>query len=1198
MNLSVFKLNTGVNNVKRFFAISLLVLTSTLSYSEDIELYVNETVKVAASKIQVLIILDDSGSMNTEETVKIRYNSAENYPAIANTTKFSSEHLYYNKGDEIPKPDNSSEPDKRRFLASLNGCSSAKSSLANKGFYTAHIRRYKNKTKEWKNLSSESGRNISVVDCEDDVLNSNTGNATDFESGFPVNYLGSKNNPVYFTDDIDSSDVDWSGKVVTLYTENYLRWYYGDNTQEEQRTRMEMAKESINDVITSAPSIDFGLQVFNYNFGDRSSSGNGGRIVAGIREMTETNETTILNLVNNQVSAQGSTPLCETLYEASRYFSGDSVKYGKDDIDVDSQGYKKNNPPRDTSIESSGKYVSPFSGCSDKVYVILITDGEPQYDHHADSSIESLSTVEDGETINFSGSKYSYENSAGYQQNNYLAGLAEWMSSRDLNTELTGKQTADIYTIGFSEGSANAEPLLKETAALGGGKYFYATDSAQLTAALVGALEDLEPSNDSLTSASVAANNFDRTETLNSVYYAMFQPENGPRWQGNLKKYKVVSSNQIGKHGNSALDLNSGQFSEDVTSFWSADNAKDGAAVTKGGVAEMLRNKTNRIIYSDIGSSDALALLTQTSAETSFGGSAELATALDVNENEVGTYLRWAKGENVDNIELPDGSIPIMRPDVFGDPLHSKPLVVNYGDSIRILIGTNAGALHMFEDKGDSVDESWAFMPKEFFKNIKPLRENYSTAEKVYGVDGNITSYVEDNNGDGVINGTDKVWVFFGLRRGGTSYYALDISTPSSPSKLWHIDASTTGFGRLGQSWSQPKLGYSKLNISGSGNSAVAAPVLFFGGGYDVVNDSNTTVITYAKGNAVYMIDAKTGVLKWSMAPAGGDTVFPGIDSIPSSIAILDSDGDGLTDRLYTGDTGGNVWRVDMPSANPADSEDPWSVFKLAELGGVTNTTDDLRFFNEPSIVRTFISETIETKVTDLDGETAIFHHQEKPYDAVLIGSGDRSNPLGTDTNDRFFMIKDQHIKTKSFYNIVEPKKPVAQLKSDLYNYTDNPFDQTLTLAKRNELARDVSKKSGWFINLNLEDTGEKSTAEAIVINGVVYFTTFIPPNLDPNLVYCEQPNGTGLLYAVDLALGTAVYNWKINDDVPPDDVPPDDAVRSIKISEQFLGAPTLIVVPDANGDTIGNIIVGREVVITPFKLQTMRTYLYIKEGA
>jgi type IV pilus assembly protein PilY1 len=46
---------------------------------------------------------------------------------------------------------------------------------------------------------------------------------------------------------------------------------------------------------------------------------------------------------------------------------------------------------------------------------------------------------------------------------------------------------------------------------------------------------------------------------------------------------------------------------------------------------------------------------------------------------------------------------------------------VNYGgtNGIRILVGTNAGALHMFEDSGNSVKENWAFMPKEFISNIK-----------------------------------------------------------------------------------------------------------------------------------------------------------------------------------------------------------------------------------------------------------------------------------------------------------------------------------------------------------------------------------------------------------------------------------------------------------------------------------------------
>ena len=111
------------------------------------------------------------------------------------------------------------------------------------------------------------------------------------------------------------------------------------------------------------------------------------------------------------------------------------------------------------------------------------------------------------------------------------------MHENDINTSLPGKQTVETYTIGFSEGADDAAPLLEEAAKLGGGAYYRAEDSTFNSRQLfLNALADLEPSNDSLTSASVAANNFDRTETLNSVYYAMFQPDNGPRWQGNIEK--------------------------------------------------------------------------------------------------------------------------------------------------------------------------------------------------------------------------------------------------------------------------------------------------------------------------------------------------------------------------------------------------------------------------------------------------------------------------------------------------------------------------------------------------------------------------------------------------------------------------------------------------------------------------------------
>ena len=1171
------------------------VLTiSFFSFSEDIELYISDTVKQAALRPQVLIIFDNSGSMGTVESVNEDYDPDTEYDAVGGLNSLSDKFIYFTKGGadgaSLPVPDSPSES--RRFLDEINSCQTAREILAETGFYTGHIREYtlKGNTGTWEEIPDNNGANIEVIDCEDDVTNVDPTNVNSLDSGYPVDNEGDKKNPVYHTANVGDSNVNWSGTLVTLYTDNYLRWHQGEDIAQTLKSRLDQAKLSINNVIKSAPSVDFGLQVFNYNDGDASTDPNGGRPVFGIKELDTTNQAAFLTIIDDVLTAETWTPLCESLYEAYNYFGGKAVDFGDDD---QSQGssYKKNIPPLDSAIVSSSKYITPFSKCNSRAYVILITDGEPTYDNGADSKIEALTSEVDGSSVTFNGTKY---------KSNYLAGLAGWMNDYDVNSDLDGSQKVSTFTIGFSSGADSAEELLKETASRGGGQYFKAKNSSQLTAALLAALGELEPSNDSLTSASVASNNFDRTETLNAVYYAMFDPQNGPRWQGNLKKYKVIGGEQVGQSSVPALNEDTGHFNENVTSFWSTANSKDGDKVAEGGVADMLRTLSSRTLYSDLTvAGNSLVTFNRTNAETAFTDAAGLAAELDVTEAEIDDTLNWHAGFDVDD-EDDDNSTTDMRYDVFGDPLHSKPLVVNYGNSIRIVIGTNAGVLHMFEDNTttDVVTETWAFLPKEFLSNIKHLRNNYSSADKVYGIDGRITSYINDVNGDGIVNGTDEVYIFFGLRRGGSSYYALDITSPTSPKFLWKIDSNTPGFGELGQSWSQPKIAYSGVNVTGK----VAKPVLIFGGGYDAGKDAAGVGGNDSSGRAIYMVDAKTGTLKWSLTPSGGTTDFTGItDSIPSSIGMLDSDGNGLVDRLYAGDTGGNIWRVDMPDDNPKDANEPWTVFKLASLGGTTNDTDR-RFFNEPSIVRTFITETIETTVTDEDGKTTkITSKQEKPYEAILIGTGDRSNPLGMDTQDSFFMIKDENIRTQSFPSISTPVIPAPTVLtiSDLYNYTNNPFEQTMTTTELETLELAVSLKKGWYINFSKSD-GEKNTESAIVIKGVVYFTSFIPPTLIPNQAVCEIPGGQGWLYAVDLAQGTARYNWV--DSENPDGITDGDD-RKVYISEQFLGTPTLIVVPEDDGDAntidqaVGNIIVGRKIVPVGFSLETLRTHLYIDEN-
>jgi len=1170
----------------------LLSLVSGISFSEDIELYISEEVRRGGKRPQVLIILDNSGSMTTEINSKDGYKPSTTYPALQeddNALKDSFTYFVYGGVDgartDVPAKHNQA----RRFVNNNNSCATAIELMNKHGYYTGAVLEYNdngNNSNTWGLIPDNNGANPDLVDCYDDIANKYPANASISQSGYPINNSSSSH-----TSDIDNStNVAWGGSMMTLYTANYLRWYHNETADGNLRPKIDIAIEAISSVINTTPSVDFGLELYNRNDGDGANDGNGGRIVYGIKTMNATNKTELLDIINNQVVANTNTPLCESLYEASQYFSGKTIDYGNDDTSVN--GYTGNTPPADTTIvDVNNNYKPPFKDCSSMAFVILISDGAPIFDNAADSKIEDLTVVEKGDTVKFSGAKV---------DGNYLAGLAEWMFKHDINANLDGIQNVTTYTIGFGDSVASTEPLLKAAASLGGGQYRSAGDASTLGGVISGFIASLDPSNNSLTSASVAANNFDRTETLNSVYYAMFDPQEEPRWQGNIKKYKVKNHKQLGKNGKDALSNTTGHFNKDVTSYWSSD--VDGDDISKGGVAEMLRAKTNRVIWSDIGIDNKLELLTtaQIEAGASFGDKAALAIELDVPEDDIQDYMSWAQGKNIDNVKLDDGTIPTMRPDVFGDPLHSKPLVVNYGTSVRILVGTNSGALHMFkdsvavdtetDDETHSVDETWAFMPKEFFYKYKALRINDSSMSKIYGIDGEITAHITDGNGDGIVNGSDTVWIFFGLRRGGTSYYGVDITKPAAPALLWHIKRGDTGFEKLAQTWSKPKIGFSKINIS----SGVAKPVLFFGGGYDPVKDAAGSPAADASdtyGKAIYMVDAESGKLKWSLA-AGGTTAFLGTDSIPASIGMLDSDGDGLTDRLYAGDTGGNVWRVDMPSDNPKHADNPWTAFKLASVGGTTDATDR-RFFNEPSIVRTFISETIETSIPGEKNETS---YQEVPYDAVLLGSGDRSNPLGTDTSDTFYMFKDKHVQTQSFSSGSTPATPTALVVGDLYNYTDNPFSKNfLTQEERQTLEIAVSKKSGWYVDYGL--SGEKTSAEALVINGVAYFTSYSPPVYNTSGTSCDVPNGLGWLYAVDLALGVKKYNWVDSENY--DNSVDDGDERKILISEQFLGAPTLIVVPDDTDKKkkdIGDIIVGRTIVPVGFSLQTLRTHLYITE--
>ncbi|GAA6170618.1 hypothetical protein NBRC116592_02880 [Colwellia sp. KU-HH00111] len=938
------------------------------------------------------------------------------------------------------------------------------------------------------------------------------------------------------------------------------------------------ARKIIVDLVNDNGDIDFALQLFNRN---TTSSNDGGRIVFGFKDLSiAANKKDLLDLLdtdtnntnNNFTILKGShTPLSEALYETYRYFSGKSVFYGKEN---------DQSLPIPPSIITTGNYTSPFAGisCNKEITVIYITDGSPTRDSAANGDIKSLTGASDSDA----------------EGGNFLNVLGQWMGTKNWLTFADIDDTPEnnvlasvkIHTVGFGSVTSNTgvvkllkltardgEPLVKKAgyhSMPAGGKYHKATTAAALKVALAEVIEQVRDTS-TLTSASVSANSFDRTQTLDSVYYGLFEPSTAARWQGNLKKYKIVNGAQVDANNKPAVN-SFGEFDKDAKSFWSP--TVDGNDIAKGGVAEMLRTKStaSRKLVTDIEGVGLLTEFSQAKIAAKFTSAADLTTQFGVPLSEatdIPDHIKWAKGIDVDDDDN-DSSTTDVRPDVFGDPLHSKPIVINYGTgNPRIVIGTNSGVLHMFEDDAgaNTVKENWAFLPKEFFKNIKPLRQNLiAVNNKVYGIDGEISLYINDINNDGKVNGSDTAWLFFGLRRGGSSYYAIDVTNRDAPKLMWHKSVADSDFADLGQTWSKPRIVRSAYNTSDSDKL-----VLVFGGGYDTTKDaSGPNSHNDSKGAAVYIVNARTGDLI-KKVPTGAK------NGIASSIATLDSDNDALVDRMYVGDTGGNVWRIDMPDNTPANT----SIIKLASLGGVTDL-DDHRFFNQPSIVRTYILETIDTGTTT----TPNIIKQQVPYDAILLGSGDRSTPTATDTEDMFFMIKDKFIKTQRL-DTLTPSVSAVTL-SDLYDYTDDPFKgyPTLTAAQEGKLV-DASLKSGWYYKL--EQAGEKNTAEAIVINNVVYFTSYTPAVGQS----CSVTPGDAWLYAVDLALGIKKYNWNVEADSRGD--------RIKHIGSQFLGKPTLISTPVTDATTgethlQGDLIVGKEVLPVGFTLQTMRTSLTIQE--
>jgi hypothetical protein len=351
--------------------------------------------------------------------------------------------------------------------------------------------------------------------------------------------------------------------------------------------------------------------------------------------------------------------------------------------------------------------------------------------------------------------------------------------------------------------------------------------------------------------------------------------------------------------------------------------------------------------------------------------------------------IQNAAGGNLAGAVDASGRPTSNRLNIMGDVIDSSPSVLEYkmsdkilaglgqhpalsvagGNRFRlILVGTNQGWLHAFGElttvttvfdmsgtqqeivKG-AVDELWSFMPTDFLAHLDTVfGPSAGNNPHRFMVDGTPSIYFLDlppatgGSGDGVLDtaaaSLERGIAIIGLRKGGRSYYALDIRDPFNPTLKWSLvpdeaallpaarnlsSMSTaslqTLIASMGYSTCTPGIG--RVSFTQGGVTKLRDAV-FLGGGFSVPQveakfldgGGNTTLL----GRSALAVDVNTG----EILAAADMTSLPGVvttlgppatpsqcsvGSIPAGLVpfefILNS---GMAQRAYFLDFKGGLW--------------------------------------------------------------------------------------------------------------------------------------------------------------------------------------------------------------------------------------------------------------------------------------------------
>jgi type IV pilus assembly protein PilY1 len=326
-----------------------------------------------------------------------------------------------------------------------------------------------------------------------------------------------------------------------------------------------------------------------------------------------------------------------------------------------------------------------------------------------------------------------------------------------------------------------------------------------------------------------------------------------------------------------------------------------------------------------------------------------------------------------------------------------------------VAVGANDGMLHGFDARDGR--ELFAYVPAAVLGQLRELADP-GYAHRFY-VDGSPTV------GNAWIGGAWRTLLVGSTGAGGNSLFALDVTDPERVrpgSVLWEF--------------SHPDLGHPLGRPS----------LLALGSGRFVVAVSSGAKDRESQGGDIWLLDAADGhVLKRIHLPEAGDL---------GPVTAISSRGDVTANRLYAGDSLGNLWRVDLAGAEGGDSAIPTSLagrplFRALAPDG------------NPQPISAPVSAAL-----DPDGEVR-----------VLFGSG------------RFYRVGDDEPsgKTESLYGVLDDGRALVG-RSDL------------------QPASSKSGARGWYLDLPAD--GGRAVEQPQIRDGRRVLFNLIAPGDDP----CSDP--------------------------------------------------------------------------------------------